>query len=435
METDVTKAIDETMDEGRYRGFDLDEEIEIDFDDENETEETTSEIGNNGKIDTATTLSFLQRRIKNQKKTITNLQKTDKVEPRKEVTWENETWITEITALKRTIDEQKETIEKLRDELAKKTDNVNDGNDTKKRKRNDEIGDTLNMTMIADSFEKDQKIKELTEEIQQLKQQQARKLTIQPTVDKSTEAKATRILPSNNNTPLPNMLTEMEKLIEKKFNNLETTISNIVEKKLNEKQDASSDEVKVSFAEMLSKNIEQKNSTVEKAIKATQNYERVMETERGKREKNIVMHGVIANEPDREAEFDQEYVASFLQVIGADVSPESITRLGKNVSDPTENRKSRPLRLCMKTIEDKEKVMRRLSNLKNADDKYKKVSVKDDYTFEEREIIKEWQAMADTKNQEENTKNWKCRGNPKNGMRLVKIKTRENTIQTMETNA
>ena len=47
--------------------------------------------------------------------------------------------------------------------------------------------------------------------------------------------------------------------------------------------------------------------------------------------------------------------------------------------------------------------MRRLPNLRNADDKYRKVSVKDDYTIEEREIIKECQELANKKNEEENT--------------------------------
>ena len=69
METDVTKAIDETMDEGRYRGFDLDEEIEVDLKDENETEETTSGIGNNdGKSTQRQLFHFCREELKTKRK-------------------------------------------------------------------------------------------------------------------------------------------------------------------------------------------------------------------------------------------------------------------------------------------------------------------------------------------------------------------------------
>ena len=234
---------------------------------------------------------------------------------------------------------------------------------------------------------------------------------------------------------VPSILSEMQKIIESKFSNLESTISHIVEKKLDEKQAAHSDNQKVTFAAMLSKTLENKTSTVENAIKASQNDERVMESERGKREKNIMIHGAIeTNEPEKEKEFDEEYITAFMRILGTDVQPESITRLGNvsNSSLETSGRKrSRPIRLCMKTMADKETIMRRLSNLKNADEQYKRVSVKDDYSVEERGIIREWQAKADERNKEENTQSWKCRGNPKNGMRLVKIKTQEPASNTM----
>ena len=68
--------------------------------------------------------------------------------------------------------------------------------------------------------------------------------------------------------------------------------------------------------------------------------------------------------------------------------------------------------------------MSRLGNLKNAEEIYHKVSIRDDYTIEEREIIKEWVKKAAQKNKEENTQSWKVRDTPKNGLRLVKITKR-----------
>ena len=77
--------------------------------------------------------------------------------------------------------------------------------------------------------------------------------------------------------------------------------------------------------------------------------------------------------------------------------------------------------------------MARLVNLRNADDKYKRISIKEDYTWEESQQIREWVSKAEEKNKEEQTSDWKVRGNPKNGLRLVKI-TRQQLSMEMETN-
>ena len=62
----------------------------------------------------------------------------------------------------------------------------------------------------------------------------------------------------------------------------------------------------------------------------------------------------------------------------------------------------------MNNAAEKDKIMSRLSNLKNAEEIYRKVSVRDDYTIEEREQIREWVKKADRKNKDENYTNvWK----------------------------
>ena len=72
--------------------------------------------------------------------------------------------------------------------------------------------------------------------------------------------------------------------------------------------------------------------------------------------------------------------------------------------------------------------MSRLVNLKYADEKFSKISVKDDYTVEERKLIKLWHQKADEKNKTENTTLYRVRGCPKNGLRIVKVmKKKENT--------
>jgi len=78
----------------------------------------------------------------------------------------------------------------------------------------------------------------------------------------------------------------------------------------------------------------------------------------------------------------------------------------------------------MDNLSDKESIMSRLSNLKNAEPIYRSVSVRDDYTIEERELVREWVKKAEDKNKEYNTQAWKVRGTPKNGLRLAKITKR-----------
>ena len=109
-----------------------------------------------------------------------------------------------------------------------------------------------------------------------------------------------------------------------------------------------------------------------------------------------------------------------METIGIWLDPKQITRLGI----PNTARR-RPVKVIMNNSIDKKSIMSRLSNLKNAQPKYRVLSVRDDYTIEERELIKEYVKEAKDKNDKENTTNWKVRGTPKNGLRVVKITTRQ----------
>ena len=82
------------------------------------------------------------------------------------------------------------------------------------------------------------------------------------------------------------------------------------------------------------------------------------------------------------------------------------------------------MKLTMKCVEDKEQVMSNLKKLKDADPEFHRLSIRDDYTMEERDLIKKFAEDAKKKNKEENTTAWKVRGTPKNGLHLVKITKR-----------
>ena len=63
-------------------------------------------------------------------------------------------------------------------------------------------------------------------------------------------------------------------------------------------------------------------------------------------------------------------------------------------------------------------------NLRDADTVYHSLSIRDDYTIKERELISRYAEEAKQKNIAEDTTEWKVRGTPKNRLRLVRITTR-----------
>ena len=81
---------------------------------------------------------------------------------------------------------------------------------------------------------------------------------------------------------------------------------------------------------------------------------------------------------------NRQFVASFLETIGVEVNPKTTFRLGK----PNEKKK-RSLKFVMNSSNDKDLIMSKLGHLKHADDRLRNLSVTDDYTNEERELIKE----------------------------------------------
>ena len=133
-----------------------------------------------------------------------------------------------------------------------------------------------------------------------------------------------------------------------------------------------------------------------------------------KRDQNIIIHGI-----DERKYTEAQYLAEFFNVLELDLNSMSAShRLGTKQND-----RIRPLKIIMKSVKEKGKVMSRLGRLKGADEVFKKISVTDDYTMEEREEIKRWVIMAKEKNMT-GTKDyvWKVRGTPKEGMRLALVK-------------
>ena len=210
--------------------------------------------------------------------------------------------------------------------------------------------------------------------------------------------------------------TMMEKKIEQKhLVNTKEVCTEIIDKKLEKKIDKITSSTH--YSDALMKNID--TNLIGNVVIAAKNTEKVQEHERTRRENNIIIYGAA------EGESDESYINDFLATIGASVKPQSISRLGK----ADEKNKTRPIKLVMGSTDEKSQIMLRLVNLKNADEKFRATSVRDDHSLEERKLIKEWVQIAEEQNKAENTDEYRVRGSPKNGLRTVRV-TKKTTMNT-----
>ena len=137
---------------------------------------------------------------------------------------------------------------------------------------------------------------------------------------------------------------------------------------------------------------------------------------------NIIIHGIreeTTGENANSQDSDRTFIKSFLEAIEVDIEPKQIIRIGNKTAD-----KKRPVKVILKNSDDKEQVMAGLTKLKNATPDLRGISVCDDYTQEERKLIQTMHEEAKRRNEADNVTHWKVRGTPKNGLRVVKITTR-----------
>ena len=110
----------------------------------------------------------------------------------------------------------------------------------------------------------------------------------------------------------------------------------------------------------------------------------VQEKERETRALNIVIHGLTEPSVPNAVIDDKKNVDDFLAIIQqTDAKPVTITRLGTR-----DENKTRPIKIKFNLLSDKQLVMSSLSKLKEAPDMFRKISVTEDYTIEERAEIR-----------------------------------------------
>lgn len=366
-------ADDVTAEEGRYRGFDVDDDDtnkdEADYvDDENATSQVQCTCSHNSRIE----------------------------------------------ALEAKIREQSETISKLQEEL--KQHNIeNESTGKKKRKRDDTIEDVINAEIIADSADKDILIKELTDENENLKKQTT---TAKPQVkDKAIEAR--RTLPAPNTSTI---VKEINASFNEKISEIKQAIGSLIDEKLerrlgsaNSKNSYAATVVgKATSTEASGDDLLDSKVPNLRSIMLNQKNEELLElNDRKNRAQNLMLHG------KKDESSDIEFINAFLTQVGCDKSNlKSIKRIGATQPD-----RARPILVQLNTEEEKSKVMKNLRQLKDVQ-MFIGISVTEDYTLAEREMIKIYRTKAKELNEESKSSETiiRVRGCPKNGLFLKKVK-------------
>ena len=215
-------------------------------------------------------------------------------------------------------------------------------------------------------------------------------------------------------------------MIDEKLSNFATelvsTVSKMVDEKLSvwntklqtiEKLPDEINQCCASFKEALTNNFPTATRTevdFHKVLLETQNEERIQQRQRDARAKNIIIHGIpesLVNQKEHNA----NVVNEFINLLDCRVAPSNINRVGRQ-----KEQGSRPIKLIMSTLNDKESVMKSLGKLKDEPENFRKISVTDDYTQEERESIREKVAKAKRmmETQGEGKYIWRVRGTLKN---------------------
>ena len=156
-------------------------------------------------------------------------------------------------------------------------------------------------------------------------------------------------------------------------------------------------------------------------MEETKNGELVEEKEKKLRTKNSIIHGVEESSSDNKDDAiksDDIYINNFIAALKVTSTVKSASRIDLPAQD-----KNRPIKVVVNTEEERNRIFSNLRNLKGIPE-YKTISVTEDYTITERQMIKDWSDKTKEKNKNESPNFkflWRVRGNPKNWLRLKRF--------------
>lgn len=155
---------------------------------------------------------------------------------------------------------------------------------------------------------------------------------------------------------------------------------------------------------------------------STRNEEKAEQRDQKLRLCNIIVHGRKEIKSTEVLDDDTFVNMLLFDTETKDLQLKSVKRIGfQNTAKP------RPIKITLYNAIDKAKIMKNLWKLKGKK-LYKDISIKHDYTFTEREMIKEFKHKARERNslEPENSNHiWKVRGDPKNGLVVKRYNRRQ----------
>ena len=222
-------------------------------------------------------------------------------------------------------------------------------------------------------------------------------------------------------TKLENDTVKFMKMIEEKlsrgFQAIQTNLTNTIDERLNTTNPQSPQR---SYASAVGNNRTARVTDLRSIMLANKNEEIEEEKDRQKRVKNIIIHGKVEESGATDDRKFAEDLIKELQIGAPNIS--QIERIGLEKEPENGAARKRPMKLIMNSEEDKEKVLRNLRLLKGKTI-YKSISITADYTYSERQLIKDYRERANIKNDFEEDKDyiWRVRGTPKNGLFLKRV--------------
>lgn len=366
-------------------------------------------------------------------------------------------------ALKETLDKEQERGQKKR-KLAESNDDVNNENGNLRNQvenltkrlceRENELHD-VREKLAESEWKESNDIERLKKEIEQLKMQESKD-------NKSTQMKALQKVIDNKDKEIQNLQRTNERLnlkqneteadqtnandninttsqlmnmIEEKmaagFNLIQTNVEKLIKDRLVEpdiEMESNLQANHTTYADMVSTH-KKTASDFREIMLATKNEEIMEEHQKKRRAKNLIVHGMLNNSTENDKEFINEMLKD-LQI--GQINIKHIERIGNN-NNNTIGERGRPLKIEFNNEEDQRKVFSNLRNLKGKNI-YIGISVREDYTYSERALIKNFIEQAKAKNLEENAKNsdivWRVRGTPKNGLSLKWFTKDQNVTST-----
>ena len=223
------------------------------------------------------------------------------------------------------------------------------------------------------------------------------------------------------------------KSIEKKIENLKTSFEASLNSKIQELENIVNKRI-VEVNEKETKNNKETQYSDVARKEITKNFREVLKQENSRvrnEEKsreitkcNLIIKNIYdpANEGKTEEEIqvrDKRSIKELMKDLKLeDIEPLHIKRIGK---PPTpSNRHPRPIKIVLKNEKEKKDILKNVTLLKNTNDM---ICITEDFTWEERSIMKEWFRKANEKNEKEDNEDikWCVRGSPRTKLYLKRL--------------